>query len=301
MRINVDLPDLRALCVLARCGTFTEAAQQLALTPSALSRRIAKTEEAVGGRLVERTTRSMGLTLLGQGLVERLAPLLENLDGCLLDASDLAAGRRGRLAVGCIATLAQSVIPPALQQFHARYPEMRVSLSDSHGSQVRHAVLEREVEFGLTPLWEPHEHLIAEPVARDAYRLICAADHPLAKRKSMQWHELPQWRVLSFNPGSATRQQIDNVLKEKNIPLPWFDEVDSLATLMGHVERAGMVAVLPALAKPAGAHLASIALENPHIQRTVCLVRRRDVTLSEPAQFLWDVLQQMLLQPLATC
>ena len=292
MRINVDLPDLQALCVLARCGSFTEAAQVLALTPSALSRRIAKVEDAVGGRLVERTTRSMGFTMLGQRLVERMAPLLEMLDGCLVDASNMAAGRQGRLSVGCIATLAQSVFPLALQQFRARYPEVRISLRDSHGAQVRHAVLERSVKFGLTPLWESHEELVAEPVAQDAYRLVCAADHPLADRKVLQWRELARWKVLSFNPDSATRQQIDGVLRAEGISLPWFDEVDSLSTLMGHVECGDVVTVLPAMA--IGAHLASVALEGPRIQRTIYLIRRRDVTLSAPTQFLWDALRETL-------
>lgn len=294
MRINVDFPDLQALCVLAHCGSFTEAAQVLALTPSALSRRIAKVEDAIGGRLVERTTRSMGLTSLGQRLVERMAPLLEMVDGCLVDASDVAAGRQGRLSVGCIATLAQSVFPLALQHFHARYPEVRISLRDSHGAQVRRAVLEREVEFGLTPLWESNEELVAEPVAQDAYRAVCAADHPLADRKTLQWRELARWKVLSFNPGSATRQQIDGVLRAEGISLPWFDEVDSLSTLMGHVERGDVVTVLPALAMAAGAHLASLALEGPRIERTVYLIRRRDVTLGSPAQFLWDALREAL-------
>jgi DNA-binding transcriptional LysR family regulator len=216
------------------------------------------------------------------------------VDGCLVDASDVAAGRQGRLSVGCIATLAQSVFPLALQHFHARYPEVRISLRDSHGAQVRRAVLEREVEFGLTPLWESNEELVAEPVAQDAYRAVCAADHPLADRKTLQWRELARWKVLSFNPGSATRQQIDGVLRAEGISLPWFDEVDSLSTLMGHVERGDVVTVLPALAMAAGAHLASLALEGPRIERTVYLIRRRDVTLGSPAQFLWDALRDAL-------
>lgn len=294
MRINVDLPDLHALCTLARCGSFTEAAQCMALTPSAMSRRIAKAEEALGGRLVERTTRSMRLTALGEHLVAHMAPLLDRMDEVLVDAADIAAGRDGRLPVGCIATLAQSVFPLALQRFHARFPGVRISLRDSHGARVRQAVLAREVEFGLTPLWEPHAELWSEAVANDAYLLVCAAGHPLAGRKSLTWRDLARWKVLSFNPGSATRQQIDGVLRTQGIPLPWFDEVDSLATLMGHVEQGEAVAVLPALAVLADTNLKSIPLTHPRIERVVYLVRRHDSTLSVPAQFLWETLRGML-------
>lgn len=282
------------MCVLAHCGSFTEAAQSLALTPSAMSRRIAKVEEAIGGRLVERSTRTMRLTALGEDLVARMAPLLKGVEEALVDASDVAAGRDGRLAVGCIATLAQSVFPQALKRFHARFPGVRISLRDSHGAQVRQAVLAREVEFGLTQLWEPHPDLFAEEVAADAYLLVCAADHSLASRTSLNWRDLARWKVLSFNPGSATRQQIDGVLLAQGIPLPWFDEVDSLSAMMGHVERGEMVAVLPALALRADANLKSIALRQPRIERVIYLIRRHDSTPTVPTQFLWETLRGIL-------
>ncbi|ABE46829.1 hypothetical protein Bpro_4956 (plasmid) [Polaromonas sp. JS666] len=53
-----------------------------------------------------------------------------------------------------------------------------------------------------------------------------------------------------------------------------------------------VVAVLPALAMAFGEHLACVALEGPRIQRAVHLIRRRDVTLSSPTQFLWDALRE---------
>ncbi|MCJ9714086.1 LysR family transcriptional regulator, partial [Bordetella hinzii] len=59
MRINYDIEDLRAFCCLVRCGQYTAAAEVLCITPSALSRRIAKLESEIGGKLFERTTRRL--------------------------------------------------------------------------------------------------------------------------------------------------------------------------------------------------------------------------------------------------
>ncbi|WP_423815559.1 LysR family transcriptional regulator [Pseudomonas putida] len=67
-KINYDIPDLRAFAELARTGGFNRAADALSITPSALSRRIAKLEAAVGGDLVARSTRDMALTTLGKRL-----------------------------------------------------------------------------------------------------------------------------------------------------------------------------------------------------------------------------------------
>jgi DNA-binding transcriptional LysR family regulator len=291
MRINVDLPDLKAFCALARYGSFTRTAAALALTPSALSRRIAKLEEALGGRLVERTTRTMLLTPLGARLVARLSPTLDTLDECLVETARVAAGLEGRLVVACVASIAQSIFPEALAVFHERYPDLRVSLRDDNGARVRAAVLEREVEFGITPLWEHHADLVTELVTEDAYHLMCSKRHELAKRTSISWDELSEHRVLSFNPNSATRLQIDEVLTKAGVALPWFDEVDSFASIMGHLELGKFIAILPGLSATGTQSLAAIPLTSPRIKRDVFLIRRKDAPLSGPAQVLWDTLK----------
>lgn len=83
MRINYDLEDIRAFCCVARMGQYTSAAALLCVTTSALSRRIAKLESEIGGRLFERTTRSVVLTSVGRALYERVLPIVTQMDASL--------------------------------------------------------------------------------------------------------------------------------------------------------------------------------------------------------------------------
>lgn len=101
-KVHYDLADLRALFELARQQGFNRAANALALTTSALSNRIAKIETAVGGRVVERTTRSVELTPLAKAILLHAAPLLDALDGCMEGASRVASGQIGQLTIGSL-------------------------------------------------------------------------------------------------------------------------------------------------------------------------------------------------------
>lgn len=296
-RINYELDDLRALCALERFGSFNKAADALCITPSALSRRIAKLEGVVGGQLVERTTRRMAFTSLGAALLQRADSLLESLDGCMADALRIAQGKAGRLVVGCLASVAYAQYPAALRAFRSRFPEVQVSLRDDNGSRVRAMVLEREVDFGVTTLWESSDDLATQAVADDSYLLAVPAGHPLASRGEIQWRELDGYRLLGFKPGSATRQHVDGSLAHQGIRLNWFDEVDQLSSMMALLATGDFVAVLPGLLAPTFPALASIPLVEPQISRGIFLVRRRDMSLSLPASALWDEMSAALRQP----
>ena len=78
-----SLKNLRAFCVAARQLSFKLTADELCLTPSAVSHRMKELETILGVRLFERRTRALELTGAGQRLLEELQPLLEGLDRAL--------------------------------------------------------------------------------------------------------------------------------------------------------------------------------------------------------------------------
>lgn len=291
MRINADLGDLRAFALLAELGQFTRTADALAITPSALSRRIAKLEDALGGRLVDRTTRTVSLTPVGLRFHARLSTLLESLDTCLEDTRRLASGLEGKIVVACFASLSHTLFPQALARFHTAFPNVQVALRDGNGVQVLDAVLMREAEFGLTTISSATSELVSEHIGQDSYMLVCPRKHPLARRKSVSWQELSQHRVLSFNPSGSSRRQIDPILQAKGIPLPWFHEIDQLSSMMGHLEQGEFIAVVPSLMGTMAHNTVCIPLEKPVIQRTIALVRRRDTSLTSAGAALWSALK----------
>ena len=124
-----------ALTVFAKVveqGSFTRAADRLALSASAVSRHVADLEAHLDTRLLNRTTRRISLTESGQAFYERCVQLLADLEEAEDAVSSAAVVPRGTLKITCSITFGIRHIAPALAVFAARHPEMRfdVELSD---------------------------------------------------------------------------------------------------------------------------------------------------------------------------
>ena len=136
MRNDSSLDDIRAFCTAARVGQFTEAAELLFITPSALSRRIANIESSVGGRVFDRSTCRLRLTAVGSVLYERLTPLLAQLDGTFAEAARRSGEKKGVLVVAMVATVASSFMPQVLEAFYALHPSVYVSIRDGFATSI---------------------------------------------------------------------------------------------------------------------------------------------------------------------
>lgn len=294
--MNYRVDDLRALTALHRTGSFVRAAESVHITQSAFSRRIAQLEAVVGGTLVERTTRRVSLSPLGLDLVRKTGLLLDQLDDAVAEAGRCARGESGRIDVACLTTVAYAVLPPVLDAFRRRYPQVRLHLRDDTGQRVTQAVLSREAEFGIGVLGHPTAELLAEHCADDPYVIAFRAGHPLQRRRRVAWKDLQSWRVVALRSTSANRQQIDEALAAAGIASPWFDEVEHLSSMLGLLRGGVGIGVLPRLALHSGAavDLLTRPLHSPDVARRIGLIRRRDATLSRPAEALWGMLREQL-------
>lgn len=122
-----DYAELRAFAAVIRHGSFSRAAVQLGVTPSALSQTIRALEDRLGQRLLNRTTRSVAPSPAGEALAERLLPVLDDLDA-VIDSALAAAGEvSGTLRLNVV----RVAIPPLAQLipgFLARYPRVTVQV-----------------------------------------------------------------------------------------------------------------------------------------------------------------------------
>src|SRR5437763_826558 len=124
-----DLSGLRALLRVAQKRSFRAAAAELGVTPSAVSQTIRALEGRLGIRLLQRTTRSVGLTEAGAQFVARLKPALEGIDDALQSLGELRGRPSGLLRLTMLRTGYTDVFKPILARFLAEYPDVRVDLS----------------------------------------------------------------------------------------------------------------------------------------------------------------------------
>lgn len=123
------LSEIAVFTRVVDAHSFTRAARSLGLTPSGVSRAISRLERRLGVQLLQRTTRSLGLTDDGAAYYDRCKKILFELDDA---ESSLARARReprGRLRVDAPTVLGHHVLGPALPAFLARYPELSIDLS----------------------------------------------------------------------------------------------------------------------------------------------------------------------------
>ncbi|MCB1226577.1 MAG: LysR family transcriptional regulator [Verrucomicrobiales bacterium] len=115
---------LQHFLVVAREQNYTRAAEELHLSQPALSRSIQKLEERLGCLLLERKPRRVMLTEAGEVLLTRGKEILQLVEEALAELND--AGRRGRIRLGAIPTIAPYYLPAVLGPFAKRHPEIAV-------------------------------------------------------------------------------------------------------------------------------------------------------------------------------
>lgn len=114
---------------VATVRSFTQAAAQLGMTPSGVSRVISRLEARLGVRLLNRTTRSSSLTDEGAAYLERCSRILTELEDANSAMARSGGAPRGRLRVDVPVVLGEHVIGPALPRFLKSYPDVAVDLS----------------------------------------------------------------------------------------------------------------------------------------------------------------------------
>jgi LysR family transcriptional regulator for bpeEF and oprC len=126
------MDKLKSLMIFMRSAqscSFSEAARQLGMAPSAVSRAVLRLEDELGVRLLQRTTRSLTLTEDGNRFYERCQHILNDLEEAELEVKQSQAMPTGTLRLDLSFTFGKLHIAPALLQFAAQYPELNLDVS----------------------------------------------------------------------------------------------------------------------------------------------------------------------------
>ena len=294
-RISFDLLQLQAFIAVAERASFRAAAEQIHLSPPALSRRIERLETSLGVRLFERTTRKVELTSLGRVFLDRARAALDDLEGAMLGITDIAARRAGQVTVACVPSAASYFLPAVVGSFSKKYPGIRLRVIDEAVHQVMSSVISGESDFGISFMSAQMPEIDFDPIHTDPFVLAVRREHRLAKRKSVTWAELDGERLIAAARSSGNRQLIDDALaKAGRRPAITF-EVGHIATLLGMVDAGLGVAAVPRMALPvAHPSMIGIALREPASSRTLGLITRHGVTLRPAAEIFHSHLRAAL-------
>ncbi|CAD5372788.1 putative DNA-binding transcriptional regulator [Rubrivivax sp. A210] len=295
MAINFDLNDLLSFRAAAELGNFRKAAESVAISQPAFSRRIDKLEQALGVRLLERTTRRVELTAVGREFSRKIEQLLEDLDNTLLGIRGVAATRMGEVTIACVPSTVYYYLSRVISRYHERYPKIRVKLIDASANEVLSAVVGGEADFGINFIGSQEHDIAFTPLLEERFVAACRRDHPLARRRQVSWAELAPYDFIAVGKGSGNRLLLDQALAGMPGQPQSIYEARHVTTLLGLVEAGLGVAAVPAMAMPGADHplLVSVPLVDPVVSRKVGLIQRKGRSLPPAAQQLHDFLVEM--------
>src|SRR3984957_10075081 len=196
------LGGIGVLAAVVEAGNFVRAAGALGLTPSGISRAVARREARVGVRLLDRTPRAVSLTDEGRHFHAQVAPLLAELEEAASEAARSAHGVRGRLRVNVDPWFARLVLAPRLADFLGANPELSLELvvRDTVGDLVSEA-FDVAVRFG-----EPEPSGLIARKLLETRIFTCAAPAYLARcGKPRHPRDLERHECLLFRDPATGR------------------------------------------------------------------------------------------------
>ncbi|OEZ62266.1 LysR family transcriptional regulator [Duganella sp. HH105] len=294
--MKIDILGVQAFVAIADFGGFQKAAETLHVTQTAVTQRLRNLEDFLGVMLIERTTRSIALTSIGEDFLPQARRLLQELSSTLSEIRETGKAQRGDVALACVPTVGIQYLPQIIQAYSARFPDNRIKILDHASSRVAEAVQRREAEFGIGLGGSMHPDLVSEPLLEDQFVLVCRDDHPLAKRRSLTWTQIQPYPLIFSGDVNGNRALLDSYLGDKSadLNLQFQYDVQRSATAVGLVASGIAAAIVPRLAILKGSYprLRIITLKEPTISRQLVLITRKAGHLSPAAQALYDMVKR---------
>ncbi len=209
--MNINFQYLRAFAEVARCGSFTLAAEHLHLTQPAVSKAVRELENHLEMTLMERTSRQVSLTEAGSTLYEHARSIFALELAALEDIKARRGLQRGRLVVGASTTIAAYWLPAYLTRFLALYPGLELSLVSGNTEKIARDVLDCRVDVALVEGAVDDVRLDCTPWHDEPLTLVAPMRQPVSQEALR--HQC--WIVRES--GSGTAQVTEDFLQQQGI------------------------------------------------------------------------------------
>jgi len=242
----MDNQNLKAFITVAELGSFSDAADRLYLTQSAISKRIALLEQQIGKRLFDRIARQVSLTEAGNELLPRARRILQEYENALQAINDLSGEASGTLRLAISHHLGLHRLPPILKKFAQHYPNVTLDIEFMDSEKAYEQVLHGRTEVAVITLaLESHHNIHSKKIWNDPLRFICAQDHQLAELKKPHLKDLAEYPIILPGLNTYTGRIIQNLFQREGIPLKAPMSTNYLETISTMVEIGLGWSVLP--------------------------------------------------------
>lgn len=235
----VNLRRLRSFLTIADCESFSDAAERLFVSQSAVSRQISLLEEDLGVTLFIRTNRSVKLSPAGAVLYKEAKDLFARIDDIVEKVRSADVGMTGQLKIAYTGA-ERGVLPLVLKEFHNRYPDVQLDIRYSNDESLRRAILDGTVDLGFMLIFSDQlpEGISTQSFFEDRVCIVFSKDHPLAAKQELSPADLEREPLLSFfiSDSSAEYEDTKNMCRRYGFTPQIIRNVKDLASLLMQVE-----------------------------------------------------------------
>ncbi len=239
---------LRYFSAVARRGSIREAAEELHIAQSALSRQIQRLEADFGVALFERHARGVKLTSAGEIFLRFARSSVLQVERVRSELDALKGLRRGTINIQSIESLVQHLLPRAIAHFNERYPGITFDVTIDGTDRIIAAVREGRADIGLVFHSPADRELSAAFKLREPLMAMMSPRHPLAHRPRLSLAECAAYPTAFPAKNSGGRMLIDMACKAAGIFIAPVVETNSIQLMVHFVHTNKGITLLAPLA-----------------------------------------------------
>jgi DNA-binding transcriptional LysR family regulator len=235
------LQPLQFVDAIARAGSIRKAAEGLAITSTALNRRLLALEEELGVSVFERLPRGVRLSTAGELLIHHLRSQAADFEKLKGQLADLRGERRGHVSLACSQAFLPYFLPGQIGRYRREHPGVSFGVRVRDRAAAEAALADHSADLAL--IFEPvrlsEVQLLA--TARQRIHAVIAQDHPLAALETVRLRDCARFPVALPTVMYGVRHLIDLALVRTSVELQPMIEADSFDFLRHYPEQERIV------------------------------------------------------------
>ena len=222
-----SLQPLQFIDAIARAGSIRKAAEGLAITSTALNRRLLALEEELGVPIFERLARGVRLSTAGELLIHHLRTQAADFEKLKGQIADLRGERRGHVSIACSQAFLPYFLPEQIGRYRRDHPGVSFAVRVRDRAAAETALADHSADLAL--IFEPVRLSEVQVLAsaRQGIHAVMAADHPLAAKPAIRLRDCARFPVALPTAVYGVRHLIDLALVRTSVELQPMVEADS--------------------------------------------------------------------------
>ncbi|MFB9885114.1 HTH-type transcriptional regulator CysB [Balneatrix alpica] len=264
----MKLQQLRYIWEVARHDLNVSAtAQSLYTSQPGISKQIRLLEDELGVEIFSRSGKHLThITPAGQAILQKAGEILRRVESIKQVAQEFSNEKKGSLSIATTHTQARYALPPVIQTFMGRYPEVSLHMHQGTPMQIAELAADGTVDFAIATEAMEHFHdLIMMPCYTWNRSIVVPKDHPLAKLPKLTLEAVAEYPIVTYVFGFTGRSKLDEAFTSRGLqPKVVFTAVD--ADVIKTYVRLGLgVGIIATMAFQPGSDEDLVALDASHL------------------------------------